>query len=291
MTISSGSSRRSIAIISLLVCLLAGLSVAAGRDPATASPHPVRTGLGRYLGADFVGFYVTRDGAKVYCLNPRKGAPATVSLRSVTRYPGLSAAPSAALSYALTTWGDARTRNAAAVESQVVNTLAGNHRDVARRNTSLPASLRRLVTRHVAQARSLRGPYRLRVATPAAPLPGGAATGRLTLVSAAGHAVPGVRVGLGSTSNATVPAGVRTDRRGAATFRYTVRDVGEVRVTASATGLPGTAIRISDPRPGQQRWPGRQHGSPRAARQPSGGASAGSRIATPARVTVPVARR
>lgn len=245
--------RRPLAIITLLACLLGGLVVAAGGESATASPNTVRAGLGRHSGGDFIGYYLTRDGTKVYCMNPRKGTPTTVSLRTVGRYPGLTAAASNALSFALATWGNARTRDAAAVESQVVNTLAGNHGDVARRNRHLPTSLRRLVSAHVSTARAMRGPYLLRVTTPASPLPGGSAVGRISLVSATSKPVAGAHVVLRATSNARLPGSVRLDRRGSASFRYSVTDVGGVRVSATAAGLPAAAVRISDPRPGQQR--------------------------------------
>lgn len=199
-----------------------------------------------------MGYYVARDGTKVYCLSPRKATPSSLSLHTLGRMPGLHPADSAALAYALRTWGDARGRDQAAVESQVLNTLAGNRADVARRARHLPPALRRLTAQRVAAARAMRGPYRVRVVLPIAALPGVAATGSVAVTSAAGRPVPGVRIRLRASTNLRTPGSVVTGHRGTAALHYDVTDVGEAKVRAQAS-LPGTSVRVSTPKRGQQR--------------------------------------
>ncbi|SHG84816.1 hypothetical protein SAMN05443575_2922 [Jatrophihabitans endophyticus] len=245
--------RRSLALLCTAAALLAGLAVVTSGGAASAVANSLRPGLGYRPAGEFVGYYLTRDGTKVYCLSPRRAAPSSVSLHTVSRYPGLGRASSAALAYAVRIWGDARSPRAAAVESQVLNTLAGNGTDVRRRNRHLPASLRRDVAAHVSRARAQRGPYTVRLSTPRAVLPGGRATGSVLVRSAAGRPVSGVRVRLTASRNAAVRGVVRTGRGGSARFRYAVTDVGEVRFGARASALPPTAVRVSHPHAGQQR--------------------------------------
>lgn len=242
------------ALATAAVCLLATLAAPdPGGDRSTPAGASVRTGLGHRSNGEFVGFYVTHRGVKVYCLSPRLATPRTVSLHTVHRYPGLSTAATAALAYALATWGDARTRDAAAVESQVANTLAGNHKDVARRARGLSPALRRLTAAHVAQAKALRGPYRVRLSTPTAPLPGVTAGGTVRVTSAAGRPVAGVPVALRGSANVRVSGSVRTRGDGSAGFTYATTSVGSGRVDATVRGLAGTGVGITTPRRGEQR--------------------------------------
>lgn len=244
-----------------VLATLAALAVALSPSGATATSVPLRPGLGhRVAGGDFVGYYVTGAGTKVYCLNPRRAVPQGVSLRTISRYRGVSSTVSHELAYALATWGNARTAAQAAVESQVLNSLAGNTADVQRRGRGLPAKLRRQVSAHVRAARAFRGPYAVRVSTPTAVLPGQSATGSVRVRSAGGHWLPGVRITLQHSANASVPTAVRTNSHGVARFSYSVTDVGQVRVGATATDLTPTALRESRSRPHEQRmvgWAGR----------------------------------
>ncbi|MDQ2796724.1 MAG: hypothetical protein M3Y06_06120 [Actinomycetota bacterium] len=238
-------------VLAVLVTMLAGmLSVVVGADAASGS---IRVGLGhRVDGGDFVGFYVA-GGKKVYCLSPMKVVPRTVSLSNVSRYPGLSPTASRQLAFALFHWGDARSVNEAVVESQVLNTLAGNGKDVRRRAHSLPAALSRAVAAHVVQARSQAGPYTVRVSTPRALLPGQSATGSVQVRSSNGHGVAGIVVRLVHSPNATVPTQVRTDYRGLARMPYAVSDVDQVRIVATAHGLAPVTVQTSHPRSSEQR--------------------------------------
>lgn len=238
-------------VVVLLGCLLAaGLASA---PPADARSGGLRPGLGyRLSGGDFVGFYVTADGTKVYCLDPREAEPATVSLARLTRYPGTSRTVTAELAYALARWGDARSMWSAAVESQVVNTLVGNGTDVRRRAASLPSSIAARVAAHVRLARRLHGPYVVHVSVPRAPAPGQSGHGRVWVTSAAGHRVPDVRLALRANAAGAVAAQVHTGADGQATFSYSVVGVGDVRITATASNLPSTAILASRPESYQQ---------------------------------------
>lgn len=253
----------------LVAVALLGVTTAAvlPEAGARAATNTLRAGLGyRVAGGDFVGYYLVGKN-KVYCLNPAKSVPRTVSLSSVSRYPGASTARSQQLAYALAQWGDARSRAAAAVQSQVLNTLAGNTKDVTRRSHGLPSSLSRTVAAHVAAAQRLHGPYTVRVSTPRALLPGQpAAIGSIQVSSAGGHGVPDVLVRLTHTTNSITPTVARTNSAGSARFAYSVTDIGQVRITATAGGLASTGLRVSHPHSFEQRMVGAQpavaaHGS------------------------------
>ncbi|GAB2466300.1 Ig-like domain-containing protein [Jatrophihabitans fulvus] len=249
--------RRALLLLAVAGCVLALLSVAWSRDDARAARAGLRPGAGFMLPAgEFVGAYVTPAGTRVWCLSPDKALPSGVVLSTRTSWPGTSATRAAAIAYALARWGAPRNRVAGAVQSQVLNTLAGNTRDVARRARLLPAAYRQAIARqvaaHVAAARRLHGPYRARVSLPSAVTPGRSGRGTVTVSAADGRPVAGVAVTLNHTANATAPARVRTDAHGRARFTYSVTGTGEVRVRATAA-LPSRSVRVSSPRPGEQR--------------------------------------
>jgi hypothetical protein len=237
-------------IVVLLACLLVGGLAAAPR--AGAGSTALRAGLGyRLPGGDFVGFYLTSAGTKVYCLDPRKAEPSGIVLRPVHRYPGTTAAATAELAYALARWGDAGSAWSAAVESQVLNTLAGNTADVGRRAEVLAPSVAARVAVHVAAARRWHGPYSLHVRVARALGPGQSGHGTAWVVAATGQRVPGLTLDLTARA-AAVPARVHTGADGRARFRYSVTGAGEVRITATAVGLAGTSILASRPASYQQ---------------------------------------
>ena len=237
-----------------LLLVLSCLPTLAAVMPAAAASSPLREGNGyRLANGDFVGYYLTSAGTKVYCLSPRKALPSAVSMSTVTRYAGASRTVSRELAYALTRWGDARGQSDAAVESQLLNSIVGNGRDVRRRAASLPKQVAGVVAHRLALARRLAGPYRVDVHLPTALLPGQSAVGTVRVLSAAGHAVPGVAVTLRASRNAVVPGSVRAGAGGLARFRYRVADIGAVRVSARAAGLAVTSLRTNHPASSQQR--------------------------------------
>lgn len=245
-------------ITTVVALAAAAVSVAAlfvalgGPSSATTSGQPHR-GKGYSVGGgDFVGYYITAAGKKVYCLSPRKALPASISLHTAGRYPGLSKTASRQLAYALNRWGDALSSTAAAAESQLVNTIVGNRSDVARRAAQLPKPVASLVSDHLTLTRRLYGPYVTAVRTPTALLPGQSATGSVVITAASGHRVSGTTVLLTSSKNGAVPGRVITNSHGIGTFTYRATDVGEVRITATAIDLPATAVQVNRPSPSQQ---------------------------------------
>lgn len=245
--------RSRIGLLLALAALVAGLVLAPGsRSASASSAHSIRPGLGyRLAGGDFVGFY--RSGGRlIYCVRPSKAAPHLVTLSPVTRVPGTTRVGTAELAYALSRWGAATTAFQAAVESQVLNTLVGNTAAVARRAARLPRAVAARVAEHVRAARAFRGPYSVAVSAPRALLPGQSAVGTVRVRSAAGHFLVGGLVTLRSSANALVTRTVRTDSHGVGRFRYSVVGTGEVRLRATAAGLPDGAPRVSRPRPHEQ---------------------------------------
>jgi hypothetical protein len=242
-------------LCSLLVLLgAAALSVGGAVSVGAAAPAPLRAGTGyRLPGGDFVGFYLTRSGAKVYCIDPGKRAPSSVSLTSIGRYPGMSQRTADELAYALSRWGNATSRTQAAAESQLVNTIVGHADAVRRRAHSLPGSVGSLVAAHLRIVRALHGPYTVSVRATRAAAPGQTTDGSTGVVSAAGHGVPGVAIALRGSGNVSLPAEVRTGSRGSVTFRYTVTGTGPVRIDATASGLTAPRFTGTHPAAGQQR--------------------------------------
>ena len=237
----------------LLLVLTCAASLALLLPRAAGASSPLHEGSGyRLANGDFVGYYVTATGTKVYCLSPRKALPGGVTLRTVTHYPGVTVTVSRQLTYALHRWGDVAGRDAAAVESQLLNTIVGNRADVARRAGSLPRRLAAAVAHRLTLTRLLAGPYRLAVHLPKALLPGQSAVGNVEVVSSTGRALPGATVTITTSANVRLPKRVTTAAGGLGRFTYTVTDVGAVQVRATATGLPTEAIRVNSPAPSQQ---------------------------------------
>lgn len=247
---------------------------AAPRAPGPATAHP-GAGLGiRLADGDLVGFY-RAGAAKIYCLSPGKRLPVSVHLVSQQRFADLGTVAGAELAYALHRWGDAGTAYQAAAESQVLNTIVGNTSAVRVRARQLPRSISAVVRAHLLQARRFRGPYVVTVHAGRAVLPGQRGTGTVTVRAASGRLVPGVAIRLRSSANAVVSARTSTGRSGVGQFAYRAVDVGEVHLSAVATGLASTRFRVSHPAPDAQRmvsWSPPAHGraSVSFARAPSG---------------------
>lgn len=238
----------------ILIAVAAVVAATVGlAPPGSAAPAALRPGTGYHLrDGGFAGFYVTRSGTKVYCIDPGKRAPSSVTLRPVTRYRGMTQRTASQLSYALSTWGNARTRVQAATESQLVNTIVGNRAAVRRRSADLPRGVRQTVAAHLRLVRARSGPYIVRLRARAAS-PGRTATGTATLVSAAKTGIPGVVVRLRGSANVAVPAAVRTGAHGSASFRYTVIGTGPVRISAAVSGLAPQRFTGTHPAAGRQR--------------------------------------
>jgi hypothetical protein len=249
----NSAGRVGIGITAVVVTVLGALALPAFTATSAQASSALRIhpsyGYRINHGRDFVGAYRMSNGRMVYCINPTYGEPATVALSTKTRLPRLSATVTAEVSEALFAHGHARTNWQAAVESQTLNWLIGNKKAVAARAHFLPKSVGSRVTKYVAEARRFHGPYRVRVSTPTALLPGQSAHGTVSLSPARA----GILVRLASSSNAAVTRAVRTGSRGTARFTYRVRTPGEVHIAARAMNLPPTTLLASDPKGRVQR--------------------------------------
>ena len=239
--------------VSAVAASVAALFLAlAGPSSAAASGQP-HQGKGYSVGGgDFVGYYVTPAGTKVYCLSPRKALPTSITLHTAARYAGVSKTASRQLAYALSRWGDAPSSTAAAAESQLVNTIVGNGSDVARRAAQLPKSVASFVSAHLAltrrpTVRTTPGSH----ARGAAPGPGQHWHRRHHL----GRRSPRERrdgAAEQQQERLGAPKRITTDSKGVGRFTYRATDVGEVHIKAIAIDLPSTAVQVNKPAPSQQ---------------------------------------
>jgi hypothetical protein len=237
----------------LLVVLAAVLALAgAGAVMAGARGTPrerVVTGRGTWLAGhtDFVGYYrawVDGHWVTVYCVSPDKRAPTAVRLHPVERLPAVGAEATREVAQTLSAHGEARTLTEAEAVSQALNEEMGNHAAVARRAPQLPAGVRELAARYVAEARAQHAPYTLELHLPSSPLPGQAGTGAVTL-RGGGHGVAAT-VKLRHTPNVELPERLRLDSRGRASFTYRTIGGGPVHVAAS-TSVPPAGVLASQP--------------------------------------------
>jgi hypothetical protein len=240
--------KAAVALIAFVLALTGAAVVAAAPSSARATTPVEGKGFSIEGGHDFVGYYVSSSGRKLYCLSPNKALPTTVSLKRIGHYGGASSTQSEQLAYALGRWGDAQTARAAAAESQVLNLIVGNKSDVARRAKLLPKQVATTVRAHLADVHRYYGEYVTTVHTPRALLPGQQSVGTVTITSVAtGHRLPHIPVTLTSSPNVAVPNHVITDNKGVGKFTYRVTDIGEVHIAASAEKLPSRRMLANQP--------------------------------------------
>jgi hypothetical protein len=223
---------------------------------SAAGSARMRPGLGTWLSGHttFVGYYLALVGGKwvkVYCVSPAKRTPSHIGLTTVTRLSGTSTAVSGELAETLAAHGNAASAHQAEAVSQALNYEIGNRAAVAQRSRSLSRSVRSLAMRYVAEARRYRGGYQLGLHLSAAPLPGQSGHATVTLRGPRGGRA--ARITVSSTRNVSLPASVRTDAAGRATFTYRTTSTGEVRIGAAAAALPPGTLRASAPSRSAQR--------------------------------------
>jgi hypothetical protein len=226
-----------VALIALALCGAAVTTAHAASQPQLVP------GNGAWLEGhtDFVGFYrayVTGHWVKVYCVSPTRRAPGKIGLRTVSRLPSTTRTVTRMLAETLSVHGDADTATVAEAVSQALNEEMGNHDAVARRASQLPARVRRLAARFVAEARRQHGPFALHLSLPTSPLPGQSGTGTVTMRAPGGGI--GGDVTLRHTGNVELPSGVRTSRTGHASFPYRTTGAGPVHIAATARSAPST---------------------------------------------------
>lgn len=242
--------------VAVATSCVATVAVALSPAASAASPAPsVRHGAGAVIagGTDYVGQYRVTIGGKtvdVYCINPTKREPGHLSLSRVTRVTGTSTTISREMAEVLAAHGQTNSKTHAEATSQALNYLAGNRKDVTRRSHYIAKSTQKLAMSYVAEARRLRGGYKVRVHLASAALPGQSGRGTVTVAAAGGAKATTVHLSHGS--NVATPRTVKTNSHGVGTFSYKTMAGGEVRVSASASGLAPTSLRMSHPAAGYQ---------------------------------------
>lgn len=238
--------------IALAVALaLLGTLLTAPLRTSVAAPTGsarMRPGLGTWLSGHttFVGYYLALVGGnwvKVYCVSPTKRTPSHIGLSTVTRLSGTSTAVSTELAETLAAHGNAASAHQAEAVSQALNYEIGNRAAVAQRARSLSRSVQSLAMRYVAEARRYRGGYQLGLHLSGAPLPGQSGHAAVTLRGPGGGRA--ARITVRSTRNVALPASVRTDAAGRATFTYRTTGTGDVHISAGAAALPPGTLRAS----------------------------------------------
>ncbi|MFF8617187.1 collagen binding domain-containing protein [Streptomyces sp. NPDC015350] len=226
--------------------------------------HAASSHIGAYgpPGMTVYGNYET------YCADPeREGpdqgggytGPATVKhwTSSVTG----RQVPDAHLAYASYIVGKyGQTRDAAqasAVDAVVYEWLAGGAYGIngarGKQRLSYPVvspSARTMALGYLAEAKKLAGPYRLTVIPKVTETPAGKKVTVTVSVTAqlSGTKVPGVKVALTESGKDGENGQVTTGQDGTASWEFTADTKGTTTVRATATGLPGTALKVLSPR-------------------------------------------
>ncbi|MFI6278070.1 collagen binding domain-containing protein [Streptomyces sp. NPDC050988] len=205
---------------------------------------------------------------ETFCADPgRKGpdaaggytGPATVEhwTSSVTGRP-VPDAHLAYASYVVGKYGQTRdAAQAAAVDAAVYEWLAGGTYGIdgerGKQRLSYPGvspSARTLALGYLAEAKKYAGPYRLTVAPKVTETPAGTKVTVTVSVTAqlSGAKVPGVKVALTESGKDGEHGKVTTGQDGTAAWEFTADAKGTATVRATATGLPGSQLKILEPR-------------------------------------------
>ncbi|MFD6335092.1 collagen binding domain-containing protein [Streptomyces niveus] len=236
--------------------------------PGYAIPDSDGNAASSHIGAYGPPGMTVHGDWETYCADPeRKGpdlaggytGPVTVEqwTSSVTgrRVPD---AHLAYTSYVVGKYGQTRAASqASAVDAVVYEWLAGGTYgiDGARGKQRLaypniPPSVRTLAVGYLAEAKRLAGPYRLTLTPEVTEAPAGKKVTVTVAVTAqrSGTTVPGVKVALAESGQDGENGQVTTGQDGTAAWEFTAGTKGTTTVRATATGLPGTALKILTPR-------------------------------------------
>ncbi|AZK97069.1 MULTISPECIES: SpaA isopeptide-forming pilin-related protein [Streptomyces] len=223
-------------------------------------------------GASHIGAYgppgpqVAGD-RQTYCADPEKkgphqadgySTPRTVTswTSSVTGKP-VPKANIAYASYVIGKYGQTRDdAQAAAVDAAVYEWLAGGTYALdgkrGQERLSYPvvsATSRTLAQKYVAEAAKYAGPYRLEITPSATTIHTGTeVTVDVEVISTlTGRPIPGVAVKITGTGATAAGGTVTTGKTGAAEWAFTASKEGTATVSATATGLPGSELKVLTP--------------------------------------------
>lgn len=161
-------------------------------------------------------------------------------------------------SYIVGKYGQTRdAAQAAAVDAAVYEWLAGGTYGIdgarGKQRLSYPVvspSARTMALGYLAEAKKLAGPYRLTVTPKVTETPAGKKVAVTVSVTAqlSGAKVPGVKVALAESGKDGESGQVTTGQDGTAAWEFTADAKGTTTVRATATGLPGSQLKILSPR-------------------------------------------
>ncbi|MFB6984612.1 MSCRAMM family protein [Streptomyces sp. NPDC056297] len=162
------------------------------------------------------------------------------------------------VSYVVGKYGQTRNAaQAAAVDAVVYEWLAGGTygingaRGKQRLNyPNVSGSARTLALGYLAEAEKLAGPYRLTLTPKVTQTPAGEKVGITVSVTAAlsGAKVPGVKITLKESGPGGESGQVTTGQDGTAAWEFTADHKGSTTVSAEASGLPGSKLKVLSPR-------------------------------------------
>ncbi|WP_367435142.1 MSCRAMM family protein [Streptomyces celluloflavus] len=265
----------------LAVAVAAGIAGTLAWTPAHAAPQADTFGPGFSIpdsqnnpGTSHIGAYGP-PGQKVwgdsetYCADPDRKGPAEAghysAPKAVTSWTSSvtgKTVPTANLAYAsyvIGRYGQTHdAAQAAAVDATVYEWLAGGTYAInGQRGTQrltypvVSPTSRTLALRYITEAKRYAGPYALHI-TPSVKT---THTGQKVTVAVkvtstlTGATIPGVSVTLAEsgTGPETATGRVTTDEDGTAAWQFTADATGKATVKASATGLPGTQLKVLTP--------------------------------------------
>lgn len=275
-----------VAVRSLAVAIAAGAAGTLAWSPAHAAPAPSPLGPGYTIpdsdgnvDASHIGAYgppgpKVFGNAETYCADPERKGPAdsggysdptvvTSWTSSVTGNP-VPRENLAYASYVIGRYGQTRdSAQAAAVDASVYEWLAGGTYGIdgarGKQRLAYPvvsSTARTLALRYIDEAEQYAGPYALHISPSVTQTHTGQKVSVEVKVTSTltGAAVPGVTVQLAESGSGSATGKVTTNHQGAGAWEFTARKTGKATVRATATGLPGSQLKVLTPQnPAAQR--------------------------------------
>ncbi|HMN98291.1 MAG TPA: sortase [Miltoncostaeaceae bacterium] len=264
-----------LSILAFLVVLLGVLWVASGasaaeppnqNDPCSSGGRDTcgTTGVGSYeryrYGVRWFGDYrgAVPGAGPTFCLDLRFWYPdrdyaferiANEGLRN-KEGAGVSIEKQRRMAYALWEYGRSSIPSRQAAVMLYVHGLMGDGAPGEADPGAIGPQVEALVGRIGRDAARFHGPYRLDLQVAGNLKAGNAATGTARVVSAEGNAVPGVLIELDGSGTTGLPAKVRTDGNGVASFGFTPATGAAVSIDARSESIASTLPRIFRPTAG-----------------------------------------
>ncbi|MFF4215292.1 SpaA isopeptide-forming pilin-related protein [Streptomyces nondiastaticus] len=206
--------------------------------------------------------------SETYCADPeRKGPQAAggyTGPKTVTHWTSSEtgqAVPDSHVAYAsyvIGKYGQTQSNEqAAAVDAATYEFLAGGTYAIngsrGKQRLGYPnvsPTARTLAEGYIAEAKKYAGPYTLHIKPSVETTTAGKKVSVAVEVTASlsGAKVPGVKIDLFETGSGTARGSVTTGKDGTASWQFTTGTAGEATVKATASGLPGSQLKVLEPR-------------------------------------------